>query len=257
MNRLDRDWVPAPSTVLLGAAVLPLLVVYVDLIALDLIDGSLPLDISTFADLAGVYGSVVLTAALVLLYREQTRIQGRQEQWMEAEHVPDVFVERWRLDTNRVTLWLSNLGTGVARNLHAEISIEETPDTDRLLAREQLAQRKPYNTVLQTRQEGPTKMDAVLRFDASRSPGPVDEETRTIPEVLRRIRSETADGVEVSVTLTLGYEYIRRTESRKSVFSWEAELADVESLEDLVQDRNGTTESELDVPPQNRREPAQ
>lgn len=256
-----RDWLPSiPILLIVTGLSVPVAAVALHFLGfVKLVNGGFPVELSTFADIAGVFSSILLTLALVLLYREQTKIQERQEEWMEAEHVPDVFVEEWRLDSNRVTLWLSNLGTGVARNLHVELEIEATPDTDRLLAREQLAQIDPYNTVLQTHQDGSTKMEGVLRFETKPSSGTESDEfgTRSATEVLSDLRSQTVDGTEVSVTLTLHYEYIRRVESRKSVFSWDTELTDVESLEDLLQNRRRRTDSELDVAPEYRRDSAQ
>ena len=130
---VDSERFPGPSLpelLLVAAVLVPVTVVALDLLDIvNLTSVGLPVGVATFADIAGVFGSVVSTFALVVLYREQTKIQRRQEAWMEADHVPDVFVDEWEVTQNRIELNLSTLGTGVARDLRVGVTAETTgPD---------------------------------------------------------------------------------------------------------------------------------
>jgi len=84
----------------------------------------LPLPITSAAEIAGALGSVIFTIGLVVLYREQTRIQRNQEVWMEAEHTPAITVNSWTANGNEAQFSLSNLGSGVAKNISVELRAE-------------------------------------------------------------------------------------------------------------------------------------
>ncbi|MEZ3114400.1 hypothetical protein RYH80_00465 [Halobaculum sp. MBLA0147] len=251
MPRLYRDWLPAPSTILLGAVVLPLAVVVVDLLGPDLVAGSLPLALATYADLSGVYGSVVLTAALVLLYREQTRIQERQEQWMEAEHVPDVSVHRWEVTRNRVDLELSNLGTGVAQNLQLRIELETTDETgiSRATFAAALSRESSSARVLRPREDGAVETSGF--FEATDAEGTVGSGDMTIEQVVSPwLNSEDAP---IELVVVVEYDYIRRRSDTRRVFSCRVDPSEAGTIEDILLSESHRVGDESEIVPVNLR----
>lgn len=84
----------------------------------------LPLDVVAYSRFVNAIGSLILTLSLVFLYYQQTRTQEKQEEWMEAEHTPDVSVDRWEVDKNVVELDLANPGNGAAKDLRVGVEIE-------------------------------------------------------------------------------------------------------------------------------------
>lgn len=83
-----------------------------------------PLSWSEAAQIAGAMGSVLFTIGLVILYREQTLIQNRQESWMEADHTPDLSIDEWRIDSNTFEFDIANLGDGTAKDLTLILELE-------------------------------------------------------------------------------------------------------------------------------------
>jgi hypothetical protein len=208
---------------------------------------SLPVELSTYAEIAGVFGSTVLTLALVLLYRQQTRIQERQEEWMEAEHVPDVFVHRWEVTRNRFEFELSNLGTGVARNLKALVVVA-SPDTDSTTPvrfEADLTRSDSTAGILQgdsdadsTAFEGFAELDTENSSDKSGTAG-IDD----IVEELNHVDQPFV------LTVSIEYEYIRREDESKEVFRCQAESEDADAIEDLILSNTVIYDTGMNVSP--------
>jgi len=104
------------------------------ILALELFGGSNivtaqpPFLLSEFSQLVGAGGSLVLSLALVVLYRRQTE---NQETLQTMEHTPNLQVDRFRQlpneeFTDSYELEISNVGKAAATDLHLIIK----PDTD-------------------------------------------------------------------------------------------------------------------------------
>lgn len=254
--------------------------VITDLVGLsNTVDIGLPVPISVYAQVAASVASVVLTLALVLLYGEQTRIQRRQEDWMEAEHVPDVFVDSWEITGDEFRFRLSNLGTGIAKNL--QVGFEITPSADdrsdiiALRGEAVLFQQDLATRVLPRASnagENPVPMRGrydltVLREGREERPrriGGTGTGNRTgerfgkekARDELTAVLTELAESVDaVTYTVSLRYDYIRRESDRKSVFGGRAELEPELDLEGLLLTTVERYETDLDVQPDNLRAP--
>jgi hypothetical protein len=245
-----RSRTPSGPTLLIGAALsIPILAVALDLLGVvELVEGGFPVEISTFADIAGVFGSILLTLALVLLYREQTKIQGRQEKWMEAEHVPDVFVEEWEVTRNRADFELSNLGTGVARNLRVTIEVE----TEDKFGVSNVTFAAPLSRQLSSaRVLRPDENDVVVVdgfFEVSGAQGTIEISDTTIESVSRWLNGDQPPS---NIVVTIEYDYIRRRSGSQQVFSCEVDPTDAETVEDILLSVIRRNENEVDIEPEN------
>lgn len=206
-----------PLIVLVGAVLTPVVAVALDVFGvLELVSGGFPVEIATFANIVGAFGSVTLTLALVLLYREQTEIQQRQEAWMEAEHVPDVFVNEWVVTQDRIDLILTNLGTGVAQNLRVKIVVE-TPGTTGLshvTLSARVAREMSSAQVLRPGENSTVEMTGYLQLDEA--DGGFDTTAMDIEQALVWLNVEE---ISAEATVRIEYDYVRRRSGSQHVFS--------------------------------------
>lgn len=86
---------------------------------INVVSVSPPYTLIQFAQIVGAVGSVILSLALVLLYRKQTRVQENQEKLMEAEYRP---ILRAGLDVryNIPLLVIQNTGRAAAHDVKVE-----------------------------------------------------------------------------------------------------------------------------------------
>lgn len=238
---------PAAPALVIGTALsVPVLAVTLDLLGVvGLTEGGFPVELSTFADIAGVFGSVLLTLALVLLYSEQTKIQERQEEWMEAEHVPDVFVHEWEITRNRIDLELSNLGTGVARDLRVTVAVE-TGDrfglsTVTFTAR---ASRRPSSArVLRPDEDVVTVGGNFVLTDGR---GTVDIDDMTVEDALQWLNDGEST---LAVDAKIEYDYVRRRSRSRQLFTCAVDSSDSKTVEDLFVSADWRAEDRPDTIP--------
>ncbi|MEZ3143291.1 hypothetical protein [Halobaculum sp. MBLA0143] len=243
---VDSEQLPEPSLpelLLVTAFLVPVTVVALDLLGVvNLTSGGLPVDVATFADIAGVFGSVVSTFALVLLYREQTKIQRRQEEWMAADHVPDVFVDEWEVTQNRIELGLSNLGTGVARNLRVKATAETTgPHGVSTVTFGTRVSREPSPArVLRPDEDDVTKF--VGDLDVDEVTGSLRTTDSSVENVLTWLNAEDSP---IEVTLRIEYDHVGRESDSQQVFCYLAGPQKLRSAEDLLVSTDDRAEGEL------------
>ncbi|NLV08193.1 hypothetical protein GOC83_18890 [Haloarcula rubripromontorii] len=226
----------------------------------------LPITLTTYARLLSASGSVVLTLSLVLLYKEQTEIQSRQEQWMEAEHVPDVFVDSWELSKNEFEFQLTNLGTGIAKNLEVKFTITpvEAANTEivQLSGSAPLEQEEIFTRVLppsDSVDENSIKMtgnhDLEIEYasnsDQENQSIRAEDSRDTLSEELNTLSREVET---VDFEITLCYDYVRRVNDGKTVFSARSTLEDDLDFEGLFLTIDDRSESDLNVEPDNMKE---
>lgn len=228
---------------LLGIITLILFTFVLDLVGVaNTLREGFPLGLPEYAQMVSAFTSMLLTFALVVLYDQQTRIQRRQEVWMEAEHTPDLFVRDWGVTGDEFEATLSNLGPGVAQSITARLVVRAEQSSAAFVGTTELVQADGPASVL--RPDHRTLLCGV--FETFH---PVDgEEDLTVEELFERLRRETA---RVEVRVELGYDYVRQESDRKSVFCWHADLAEVERIEDLVVAFERSADSQLDVTPTN------
>lgn len=218
--------------ILVGAVFTPIVAVVLDVFGvLTLVSDGFPVDIATFANLVGAFGSVTLTLALVLLYREQTTIQQQQEEWMEAEHVPDVFVNEWVVTRDRIELELSNLGTGVARNLRVKI-VAETRDpiaVSRVTLAARVTREPSSAQVLRPDENNNTTMTGYFGFDDADAN--IDTTAMDVEQALIWLKAETRP---IDTTVRISYDYVRRRSGSQHVFSCVVEPEDATTVEGLL-----------------------
>lgn len=245
--RVARQWVPVVVSVIV--LVTPAVTVVLDASGVvRVVSGGLPVDIATFADIVGLFGSVVSTLALVVLYREQTEIQRRQEEWMEAEHVPDVFVHEWEVTQNRVRLVLSNLGTGVAQNLRAEVGVESADEYGLSSVRFVARVSRPSSSARTLRPGGDEAVEHTGRFERQAAHGTVDADRLSVDQTLTWLSGEKSP---VDIVVRLEYDYVRRRSGTQPVFSAVADLGGASTVEEVLLSTNPRSTDQPATPPDN------
>ena len=85
----------------------------------------LPLTLSTlffswllkWGEVLGVFGSLILSGLLVWLYRQQYEL-------LKIEQTPSLEVSDWEMNEDEITLYLSNFGEGLAKNIRLRTTVE-------------------------------------------------------------------------------------------------------------------------------------
>lgn len=126
---------------------------------------------------------------------------------MEAPHVPDLFVRRWRLDQNRVTFTVENLGTGLAQNVVVEIRVHPPDESGPYTGRSRIGQSATFASVVRANDDRTEMAGTVRTFDYD------DTESVQTAAMLERID----DHEQVAVTVRLLYEYVRQRETDEFV----------------------------------------
>lgn len=218
----------------------------------DIIRADVPVNFTTYAQLMSAFGSLVFTLGLVILYYQQTRIQQRQESWMEAQHVPDLFVHWWEINRDTLVFGVSNAGTGLARDVTGTIEIRAEAESDLTVV-----ERVPLDTpdsrpdIVDPEKEGVDQFRGTVSTLSVADSSPNSGTTRSDdPSQMFKSLRDRCDTVRVTVSVE--YEYVRRKSASKTVYSWKATLSDVERIEDLFGTFNEAVDSELDIKPKNR-----
>lgn len=233
---------------------------YIKIIRLDF-----PLTLTTYSQLLSAFGSIVLTFSLVLLYGEQTDIQNRQEQWMEAEHVPDIFVDTWELNKAEFEFNLTNLGTGIAKNVEVHFQLKPVGSDTNIQAITGVApleQDEILTRVLPLASDTDQKSVQMsgehdLRIQYRGIEGDVLCNTRSEDAylVLRRILGDlsSSDG-KLEYKISICYDYIRREDDTKSVYAGQSSLETDIDFEGLLLATGRVLDSDLNVEPENLKE---
>lgn len=240
-----------PLTVLVGAVSTPVVAVTLDVLGVvNLVSDGFPVEIATFANITGAFGSATLTLALVLLYREQTKIQQRQEAWMEAEHVPDVFVDEWVVTRDRVELKLSNLGTGVARNLRVVVVAESgsTHGVSRVTLRTRMTRASSSAQVLRPDENDTVELTG--EFELGEADGDVDTTEMNVEQILTWLNAEECP---VETTVRIEYDYVRRRSGSQHVLSCVTAPEAATTVEGLLSATEGYSDERDNTPPANLR----
>ncbi len=210
------------ASFLLFGCIAAILVVVLGTVAFDplgvanTLQGGFPLKLTAYVQIVSALASALLTFVLVVLYREQTRIQQRQKTWMEASHVPDLSVQRWRLDQNRATVMVENLETGLARNVEIAIHVQPSPEdgdsrsTESIsyVGRSRIGQSGTFASIVRTDDDQTVLSGTVHSLSCHK---PKQKQTET---VLEEIDTEQ----EVSVSVKPLYEHIRQHTQEEFVF---------------------------------------
>lgn len=79
--------------------------------------------------------SLILSAMLVILYgiqhrslQRQINIVNKQVDYARADHKPEIIIEEWEVDGDKVRLTLSNIGNGTAKNLSFSVAVSYLSD---------------------------------------------------------------------------------------------------------------------------------
>jgi len=238
-----------PLIVLVGAVSTPAVAVALDVFGvLKLVSDGFPVEIATFADVTGAFGSITLTLALVLLYREQTKIQQRQEARMEAEHVPDVFVDEWVVTRDRIELKLSNLGTGVARNLRVAVVTEtrSTHGVSRATLRARMTRVSSSAQVLRPDENDTVEMTG--QFELSEADGSVDTTGMSVEQMLTWLNAEECP---IETTVRIEYDYVRRRSGSQHVLSCVVAPGAATTVEGLLSSTDEYSDEPDNTPPAN------
>lgn len=221
-----------------------------------------PITLTTFSEVISGTGTLIVTIGLFLLYKRQTEILDQQEEWMEAGHVPDVYVESWKFQTPQQFIFkLSNLGTGVAKNLTACVELKpeyrsgETNIT-KISVNAPLAQSAIFSRVLPT---SSNLDDAVVNFNGRVNNIEVHlEYGRTFDIASEEMYSALSyileylarDSKSVRYKVDIKYDYIRRRDDQKSVFYAQTTLESDIDLEGLfLGDPEQILDSDLNLQP--------
>lgn len=89
----------------------------------NLVSANPPYQATNFAQIAGAFGSVILSFALVLLYAQQTEIQENQERLMEHEFKPFLTGEVTSLNIVSAQFAIRNSGNATAYHVEAEWTV--------------------------------------------------------------------------------------------------------------------------------------
>jgi hypothetical protein len=231
---------------------------------IPIFQADLPITLTTYAQLMSAFGTIALTLGLVLLYDQQTEIQRRQEEWMEAEHVPDVFIDSWEIDGDEFEFNMTNLGTGIAKNIEATYEIEPVdPNNETALQGitgvAPLEQNDIFTRVLPRDSETTSRTIQMtgsydVRLNSVEGSAHNQGESDSY-QALRDQLGKLAENIDqVEYTVSIRYDYIRRENDTKSVYGGRAELEDEIDFEGLLLTTAQTFDTDLDVEPSNLEE---
>lgn len=247
----DSRRVPTPSTVLLGVIVafaaaliavplLDLAGIY-DIISLE----ERPYKLQVAAQIASAIGSVILTLGLVVLYWEQTKTQQQQETWMAAEHTPNIIVDEWTPNGNKIEFDIANLGEGVARDLTVVIELSPIVENEVPLTVENpestLTREDVNSHAIQAEQIDPITFVGFPRGSVSSS------ENQTVGSILADL-AQHIDSIEY--TIRIEFDFVKRDSGTASVHGGRTDLTEDMDLEALILTRHDETETELNLPPE-------
>lgn len=222
-----------------------------------------PLSWSEAAQIAGAMGSVLFTIGLVILYREQTLIQNRQESWMEADHTPDLSIDEWRIDSNTFEFDIANLGDGTAKDLTLVLNIDIiriSNSFDSITVnevREPLIREEIVSQAIQSENIEPVIFSAFpditlsWRADHSRRPSYKYrwKEYRENPsDILSALKFGGVTDIEY--TISVEYAYGKSSTDELSIFAGKAEVTPDLDLEGLITfETYEELETDLNRPP--------
>lgn len=227
-----------------------------------LLNISFPLTTEAYSALINSLGSLVLTLGLVLVYAQLVRTQERQEEWMEADHTPDVSVDWWNPKVNMLKVDLTNPGNGAAKNIRLNIEIDAVhgavPDTHLFLEggaelyRDDITSRvipaKETKTVrFETRD--PVKL-SLKTFPSHRPSGMGDGNEKYSANFDEIIDILCRDGIDiVDYSLSIDYDYIKREGGSVRFYAGSVDIAQGMHFEDIVANTHEDEEIEMFVPP--------
>lgn len=222
-----------------------------------------PLSWSEAAQIAGAMGSVLFTIGLVILYREQTLIQNRQESWMEADHTPDLSIDEWRIDSNKFEFDIANLGDGTAKDLTLILDIDIIRISDTINSinmdevREPLIREEVVSQAIQSESIEPVVFSAFpeitisWRADHGRRPSYKYrwKEYRENPsDILSALKFGRVTDLEY--TISVEYSYGKSSTDEISIFAGRAEVTPDLDLEGLITfETYEKLDTDLDRPP--------
>lgn len=223
-----------------------------------------PLSWSEAAQIAGAMGSVLFTIGLVILYREQTLIQNRQESWMEADHTPDLSIDEWRIDSNTFEFDIANLGDGTAKNLTLVLNIDiiSTENSmDSIIikeARDQLIREEVVSQAIQSEQITPVIFsafpDIVISWRPNHGRKPSfryrwKEYSNNPSDILGALKFGGVTDVEYRISVE--YSYGKSSTDEISIFAGRADVTPDIDLEGLITfETYEELETDLNRPPE-------
>lgn len=223
-----------------------------------------PLSWTEAAQIAGAMGSVLFAIGLVILYREQTLIQNRQESWMEADHTPDLSIDEWRIDSNTFEFDIANLGDGTAKDLtlFLELDIIEISNSVNVITvnevREPLVREEVVSQAIQSEIIEPVIFSAFPEITISwrvyhgRRPGYKyrwKEYSGNPSNILSALKSGGVTDIEY--TISVEYTYGKSSTDELSIFAGKAEVTPDLDLEGLIKfETYKELETDLDRPPE-------
>lgn len=179
-----------------------------------------------------------LQADVVHLQERQTEIMERQEEWMEIGHRPHINVERWQFAGNEVSFYLRNVGNGPATDLTARVVIYGDRTFEEILyeGSVRLRPQNPSSSAIETGvlppDTEPRAFIGEVRFHGGNANRPV------LMSDFSSLVSEMVDtGIEsVGYMVFIEYQMIDGEHVREKLWAAEAEISDTTNLDDLTSD---------------------
>jgi hypothetical protein len=197
--------------------------------------------------------SVLLTGALIILYRDLSVIQSRQVRAMEASYTPVVGIKEWEITdkgydedssgaSERLVLTLSNEGNSIARDLRIWFAISyETPEGDpHIYSLEVPASRTEGKSWWRSGSGGTLPQSSTdVRFYATptflRSPsGPEQTERIRFDKMLRTLSS--AGVKELQLAFSLRYNNAAGDEAEIDFAATRIDLGEISTQDTTLRD---------------------
>lgn len=265
-NHRSKSWLLFGVLILLSILVLspPILDI---LLEKDYLSITFPLDGESYSTLVNAIGSLILTFALVFLYRQQVRTLQKQEEWMEADHTPDVSVDRWAVNKNMLEVDLTNPGNGAAKNLKIEIFIsdvyggfaeeritissggQELFGTD--ITSRMIPAQESETISYETREPIIVKLEINSRSLFPRF-GDGREYEDTFTEILNLLCHGEAEFIDYEIAIS--YDYVKRGKDSTLFWGGMAEIEPSMRLEDIIVESEVDESIQMLVIPDNRKE---
>lgn len=223
-----------------------------------------PLSWTEAAQIAGAMGSVLFTIGLVVLYREQTLIQNRQESWMEADHTPDLSIDEWRINSNKFELDIANLGDGTAKDLTLLLGLDiiEISDpansitvdevSEPLIREEVVSQAIQSETIEPVIFSAFPELTISWRVNLDRRPGykyRLEEYRENPSDILSTL--ESGGVTDIEYTISIRYTYGKSSTGELSIFAGKADVTPDLDLEGLIKfETYEELETDLNRPPE-------
>lgn len=270
--RINRSFTEISLVILIGGFFsIIVLIIFIDTWGLlNLYKLPLPMKPEVISQLAGGFGSIIITVALVLLYQEQKNIQQNQEEWAEADHTPNISVEEWDVRRgNTVSFKLNNTGNGIAENLSVIFEVEYISSGSisdvkidwPVNGEGNLVHLDSNSRTIQDKQLDPKAFESIPEFKYRWTQGGMfgsirsqyNEEEGDFRDVSEFLVDNGVSDIEFTVVLV--YDFVKRySEKQIEVWGGSISLEETVDLESLVIKATELDDYGQGIPPEVRKE---